>query len=350
MTANSQTVDLLASKHDGVARSTAASIRAAPSPTTDPYIASLSVLNAAAKTRSATSKAAIKKISKELSTRPSDVGLLLTLIQLCALNDNLVPATTLLESFFTRLDDSPSDEVQNVRYNPGLIGLLITLYKRQNRTRQIKSVLAEAAIYWSSNPRPPRGLLLAAGTALSTSDLPADQDAAKEIFTSARSAYPDDHAAIAGYIAAYAISSPDKVADLISSLPSVESVISKVDVDELLAKGIPPPPISAAKTAKLKRKAGADGGPPKKKRLRKNRLPKNYVEGKTPDPERWLPLRERSGWRPKKGKKGKGERGGAQGGFEKGESGLGDSRPSTATGVAGGSGGGGGKKKKKGKK
>ena len=38
--------------------------------------------------------------------------------------------------------------------------------------------------------------------------------------------------------------------------------------------------------------------------MRKSRLPKDYDPAKTPDPERWLPLKDRSTYRPK-GKKGR---------------------------------------------
>ena len=59
--------------------------------------------------------------------------------------------------------------------------------------------------------------------------------------------------------------------------------------------------------------------------MRKSRLPKDYDASKTPDPERWLPLKDRSTYRPK-GRKGRqkaaektqgggvsGEKGGAEG-------------------------------------
>lgn len=47
--------------------------------------------------------------------------------------------------------------------------------------------------------------------------------------------------------------------------------------------------------------------------MRKSRLPKNYEQGKAPDPERWLPLRDRSTYRPK-GKKGRAKAALTQGG------------------------------------
>lgn len=38
----------------------------------------------------------------------------------------------------------------------------------------------------------------------------------------------------------------------------------------------------------------------KKRKKRPGKLPKNYVIGVTPDPERWLPRYERTGYRRKK--------------------------------------------------
>lgn len=39
---------------------------------------------------------------------------------------------------------------------------------------------------------------------------------------------------------------------------------------------------------------------PHKKKKRRTRLPKNYEPGVPPDPERWLPKRERAGYRGKR--------------------------------------------------
>lgn len=47
--------------------------------------------------------------------------------------------------------------------------------------------------------------------------------------------------------------------------------------------------------------------------MRKSRLPKDYEQGKAPDPERWLPLRDRSTYRPR-GKKGRAKAALTQGG------------------------------------
>ena len=82
-------------------------------------------------------------------------------------------------------------------------------------------------------------------------------------------------------------------------------------------------------------------------------MPKDYVEGKAMDPERWLPLRDRSSYRPK-GKKGKKKAMElTQGGVvkEEGESlELAGGAGTVKVEKAAGGGGGGKAKKKKGKK
>lgn len=43
----------------------------------------------------------------------------------------------------------------------------------------------------------------------------------------------------------------------------------------------------------------------KTKKKRRGKLPKDYVEGETPDPERWLPKYERTGFRKKRDRRAK---------------------------------------------
>lgn len=61
--------------------------------------------------------------------------------------------------------------------------------------------------------------------------------------------------------------------------------------------------------------------------MRKSRLPKKDEQGKAPDPERWLPLRDRSTYKPK-GKKGRAKAALTQGGVV-------DKAQATATGGGG---------------
>lgn len=72
------------------------------------------------------------------------------------------------------------------------------------------------------------------------------------------------------------------------------------------------PPLSSASasataattTSRKRALLDDDKSKPARKRVRKSRLPKDYDAAKTPDPERWLPLKDRSTYRPK-GRKGR---------------------------------------------
>ncbi|KAI9659562.1 MAG: Signal recognition particle core component [Bathelium mastoideum] len=363
-------VDLLSLKQDGVARSTSKAIAAAPAPTISGSIHSLAVLHAAAKAKSETGKAGIKVLLPLLQKRPNDIGLLLTIIQLYVSTNNPGSAINLLESFFKRLEDPATSADQDVRFAPGLVATLVSLYSLQGRKSHIRRELVKAASYWRRKSKEnasvslPKDLLRAAGTALIESPNGEDLSLAAEIFKDLHNLDSSDPSAIAGLIAA-SVSTDGKPQnseisdDMLSALTPVPQLIASVDVDALEAKGIPRPPATldtAGAPAAKKRKID-DDQPQKAKKLRKCKIPKNYDPENPPklDPERWLPMKERSYWKPKK-KRGRGgaAQGAMQGGLvveekEKGRSP--DTRPASGTGSGGGGGGGGGagKKKKKGK-
>ena len=361
---NSYAIDILASKSDGVARSTSKKIKSYAGPKTSASVVSLSVLNAASQAQGAQGKAAIKSIRPLLEQRPNDVGLVITLVQLYMSTNNPSSANDCLESFFRRLDDSVSEQDQDIRYNPGLIAVLIALYKAQGRKSQVTEQLGKAASYWSQkSPDPPKSMLLAAGKALLNSgESSKTLDTAREIFATLHKQSPDDRQVIAGYVASHALTSPESIQSSIKSLRPLAEFISDIDVASLEEAGIPQSTSSAAAARKASianalsvgpgsKKRGADDSKEtrttKRRRLPKSRIPKDFVEGKQLDPDRWLPLRERASYRPKKGKKGRNRDGGAtQGGPVKEESAVEEAKDKQQPGVISGGGGGGGKKKK----
>ena len=353
---NRYTTDLQSHKYSGVAYSTSSIISNSGSPTTSPFLNSLSVLNAAAHAKGEVGKASFKQILPLLEKRPNDVGLILTIVQLYVLTNNAGSAINLLETFFKRLEESNANTDLDVRFSPGLIALLISLYRLSGRKAPINSELGKAAFYWRQKSEPsPNSLLRAAGVSLLDSAKPQDLKAAGEIFSSLRSQDPNDRTAIAGYVASYATVDLSRVSTDLDKLTPVSRLISGNDAAALEAAGIPSLPITAAVTASKKRTADAEANkkeqPPKKRKIAKSKMPKDFEDGKKMDPERWLPLRDRSSYRPK-GKKGKKKAADlTQGGIVKEEESLE---------LAGGAGsvpvqkasGGGGKvnKKKKGKK
>lgn len=347
-TSNSKAMELQAFKFAGVAQSTAKSIASRRTPTTSPDVTTLAVLNAAAHGRNQTGNAALKRILPELEKRPNDVGLITTVIQMYVLAGNTTSATSLLETFLNRLGGSMSEEDQDVRFSPGLVAILVGLYKSQGRRSHVKQELAKAAVYWRHKSKAPESLLQAAGAALLSN--PSRQDDAPtacEIFAKLHEQSPHDPSALAGWVASKATEEYEEISAQVNQLTPVSELIQGMDGAALEKSGIPQSSNALAIAQQISsRKRAADRSKTKPKRIRKSRLPKDYEPGKLPDPERWLPLRDRSNYRPKgkkKSKKDGGER--TQGGVVADDMGVRDTvtkGPSTVI-------GGGVSKKKKGK-
>lgn len=360
------TLDLQAGKYNGVVASTISQICSTPHDISS-EIAFAGAYNAAAHARNQIGKAAIKEILPLLEKRPNDVGLLLTIVQLYVSTNNCNTATLLLESFFKRLESSTDTSDQYIRFAPGLIAVIITLYAQQGRIAHTKAQFSKAAIYWRHKVKTTHSstsLLKAAVSALCDSATSEELQASYDIFGTLYEQDRSDRIAIAGLIASPPTSAQRPPDELLEKLPSINKLIANISASKLEDAGIAQPSPSqladeVMTNASRKRAAADDAAEHRKaKKIRKSRLPKDYDPAKNPDPERWLPLRDRSNWRPKGRKKGKGTAGGmlTQGGIVS-EEGSGTSTPSLQVQVkVGGSAGGGGgagvgkAKRKKGKK
>lgn len=367
---NKYIIELQAQKFAGVKSKTAKILSNAAEPTISSSKCDLGALNAAAASELQTDKEALRRILPLLETRPTDVGLLLTAIQLYIQLQNPAQALNLLEAFFKRLEAATtSDNNADVRFAPGLVALAVALYRQQGRHSAVRSELAKAAAHWQSKQKAASSgdsLLREAGIELLRSTHPSDLAAAGEAFTHLVAAQPDDRTATAGLIASFATSDFAKVEPYLSTLSPVGKLTAGVDVSALLDAGVATLPVVAPQQSQGKKRAREDDGESgeqkqqqqqaAKKQRRKRKLPKDYDPAKKPDPERWLPLRDRSSYRPK-GRKGKQRAQAAtQGGYVKGDEetlelagGAGSVKVEKAS-TGGGGGGGGAKKKKKGKK
>ena len=305
---NSHAADLLVQKYDGMIRSTAKALSKSSYPSTEASINLLSVSNAAAHAKGQTGPKALKQILPVLERRPKDLGLLLTVVQLYVNAGNSTAAITAIERSLRSLEESISESDQDARFNPGLLSALVALYQLEGRRLQIRTTLAQAAAYWRNKPEAPASLLRAAATSLLHSDEPSDLTTAGDLFRSLYQKDPTDGVAIAGYVASQATLDYSQVESQLNHLPAVNDLVAGVDVSALESAGIQPSASSAAAAeaafagARKRAAAGKEDRAPK--RVRKSRLPKDYDPAKKPDPERWLPLRDRSTYRPK-GKKGK---------------------------------------------
>ncbi len=302
MEQNALALDLLVSKSNGVVKGTG-KILSNSTPTLSPHLNNISVLNAAAHAQSQLAKLGLKQMLPLLEKRPKDIGLVMTIIQLYVLTNNHGSAITVLDSLLKRLSESQTPSDQDILYAPGLVALQVSLYTSQGRKSQIKTTLAKAASYWRHKSKPPTALLQAAGLSLLDSADPDHQSIAREIFSTLHSQDPNSKSATAGYVASHALTFPETVSSEAETLTPVARLIAGIDVAALEEAGVPSLPSTG--TAATSRKRALDDKPkPAKKRVRKSKLPKDYDPSKTPDPERWLPLKDRSTYRPK-GKKGR---------------------------------------------
>ncbi|KAL2799148.1 hypothetical protein BJX66DRAFT_333448 [Aspergillus keveii] len=307
ITGNLHAVDLLVHKYDGIIRSTSKALSSAPYPSTEAGTNLLSVYNVAAHAKGETGTSALKAILSAVDRRPKDLGLVLTAVQLYVSLGNTTSAIATLEKSLQLLEESISEQDKEIRFNPGLLSVLIALYKREGRRTQIRAEMAKAAVFWKEQATHPTSLLRAAGASLLHSTLASDSAQAAELFKSLYQNTPDDLFAVAGYVASHAAIDYSQVEAQAKYLPPVEDLISEIDVASLEAAGVLPSSSTVAATAAAiagARKRTADSKERTVKRIRKSRLPKNYDSSKTADPERWLPLRDRSTYRPR-GRKGK---------------------------------------------
>ncbi|KAK5055174.1 hypothetical protein LTR84_012923 [Exophiala bonariae] len=349
---NKAALDLQSFKYDGIISSTSKIISKHPAPTLSTPVVLASQFNASAHAKDSTGREAIKKILPELKKRPSDVGLVITLAQLYVLVGDNTSAVELVQTFFQNLEKSGAGNGQDIRFHPVLTSLYISLLRTRGQKSQIKQELAKAAAHWRTKSDPAVGLLTAAGVSLLESQNEEDIKAAGEIFEKLREQLPEDKATIAGYVASHAHGDSEAIKVDADNLTPTSELIRNIDVDALEKTGIPQSSnaLAIAQLTRTKKRGAADGTSSKPKRVRKSKLPKDFDATKKVDPERWLPLKDRSYYRPPKGKK-KGKRGGddkTQGGVVNEDLNI-DAKPSAGVVTSGTGGGGGGNKKKKGK-
>ncbi|RHZ65211.1 signal recognition particle subunit SRP72 [Aspergillus thermomutatus] len=308
MMGNSHAADLLVQKYDGIIRSASKVLSKAACPSLDARTNLLSVYSAAAHAQGQTGHKALKAILPVLERRPKDIGLVLTAVQLYVNAGNTTSAINTLEKLLQNLDESIAEQDKDIRFSPGLLTVLVSLYKLEGRMVQIRSELAKAAGHWRNRAEAPVPLLRAAAASLLHSSDHADLTLSGELFKGLYQNNNGDRFAVAGYVASQATLDYAKVESQLESLPPVEDLIADIDIATLEQAGISPSSATAAAAAAAiagaRKRTAAENQTRATKRVRKSRLPKDYDPSKTPDPERWLPLRDRSTYRPK-GRKGK---------------------------------------------
>ncbi|NXU84122.1 SRP72 protein, partial [Xiphorhynchus elegans] len=231
--------------------------------------------------------------------------------------------------------------IEELQHKPGMVSALVTMYSHEEDIDSAIEVFTQA-IQWyqqfqasqtrGGNPKSPVHLSLIREAA----NFKLKHGRKKEAISDLEELWkqnPKDVHTLAQLISAYSLVDPEKAKVLSKHLPSSDTMSLKVDVDALEnSHGATYVRKKAGKlTGDNQQKEQGQGEVKKKKKKKKGKLPKNYDPKVTPDPERWLPMRERSYYRGrKKGKKKEQVGKGTQGSTTAGSSELDASRTASS--------------------
>lgn len=185
---------------------------------------------------------------------------------------------------------------------PGIVSALVTLHMADNDREKASTVLRNAVAYYKKNKYVTENLgelwRQAANFYLRGGELKIAADILQELVD----ASPSDIKTLAQLVVAYVQFCPAKAQSLSKRLPPIRDLAETTDIDALESSNW------IIGTKIVKKKIEPSPGKPisdvtqkkHKKRKRKGKLPKNCDPNVTPDPERWLPRHERSGFRKKR--------------------------------------------------
>ncbi|NXA97045.1 SRP72 protein, partial [Melanocharis versteri] len=207
--------------------------------------------------------------------------------------------------------------IEELQHKPGMVSALVTMYSHEEDIDSAIEVFTQAIQWYQQyqartnhgccvfQPKSPVHLSLVREAA----NFKLKHGRKKEAISDLEELWkqnPKDVHTLAQLISAYSLVDPEKAKVLSKHLPSSDTMSLKVDVDALEnSHGATYVRKKAGKlTGDNQQKEQGQGEVKKKKKKKKGKLPKNYDPKVTPDPERWLPMRERSYYRGrKKGKK-----------------------------------------------
>uniref|UniRef100_A0A8C4Z575 Signal recognition particle subunit SRP72 n=1 Tax=Gadus morhua TaxID=8049 RepID=A0A8C4Z575_GADMO len=197
--------------------------------------------------------------------------------------------------------------IEDFKHKQGMVSALVSMYSHEEDIDSAIEVFSQAIQYYQSQQSgSPTHLALVREAA----NFKLKHGRKREAISDLEQLWkqnPKDIRMLAQLISAYSVVDADKAKSLSKHLPSPDSMALKVDVEEL----------ENSHGATYIRKKAAK--PETAELYLTQELPKNFDPKATPDPERWLPMRERTYYRgKKKGKKkeqvGKGTQGTTAGG------------------------------------
>lgn len=188
------------------------------------------------------------------------------------------------------------------RAQPRIIEAMVAIYTRQHKAAEAVAVLREAVKFWSTQDEDEQTLSEVLKVLAKLATKLKDHASRAEVYQMyLEKVDGGDTEALVCLVEALAFADLERAEQYAGRLQVPD--YSHLDAEDLEQQPIPK--VMAANKRKDGEDTAAEGEAqkPKKKRKRKNKLPKNYDPKATPDPERWLPKRERTETKKKMQKK-----------------------------------------------
>ncbi|GAB1607848.1 signal recognition particle subunit SRP72-like [Argonauta hians] len=206
--------------------------------------------------------------------------------------------------------------IETLRYKPAIVGVLVSLYVSQEDMQSASNTLNETVDWYKEN-KPTGSELMGLMKANAKFQMKhGNPQQAAALLEEISKKNPKDSNILAQLFSAYSLFDSKKAEQISHQLPSVDEIVSGVDVNDLEKSFSSMAPKYLKKIQKVEPSPSSDGVlliKTKKKKKKKTKLPKHYDPNVTPDPERWLPRRERSYYRGKRKDKNKNISKGTQG-------------------------------------
>ncbi|XP_065846118.1 signal recognition particle subunit SRP72-like [Oscarella lobularis] len=190
--------------------------------------------------------------------------------------------------------------IRELQHKPGTVSCLVQLYSRLRDTASAGGVLTEAVAHWRSQKASslPNYLVTLLQHLAAFNIKHGLSEEAAAALEELRREKPKDIHVLAKLIAAYSQFDTKQAEALSADLPPLSSRQS-IDVDALEKAPIGVRHLRRPVATESKQEQSLLSQKKKKKKKKKGKLPKNYDSSVDPDPERWLPRRERSYYRKK---------------------------------------------------
>ncbi|QSL64753.1 hypothetical protein MERGE_002055 [Pneumocystis wakefieldiae] len=241
-----------------------------------------------------TGNRAYSELIKLHEKNPSNVTLSLAIIQFMISSKDKYNTQKIIEKLLDSLKDN-----KPMRFKPELVKLLVEIYEKRGRKDLSRQELYAASEYWrstGSNDTSLIELLYESGKLKLESSIKKKDPNLSPVddFAYILKLSPNNQKALAGLVIYYLDTDINEASKYANKLPALDVLTQGIDVDYLEKSGIV--------NHSLKEKKDNHSKSLREKR-KKSRLPKNYDPDKQPDPERWIPKKQRSYYKPSKGKK-----------------------------------------------